>query len=217
MKARIAEVAATADLLPCAVIIHRFYGSYTEVEYMSQPGLDFLKLKLEDIKKAGRHYFKTFLTDNEEGYIPHILNLVARNDEKEIFTFFQQVRKGDTGELVWHLSSIRILMKDDEGKPLLIIVLSSPVNADNHLLIKISRLMDENNFLRDNMQKFSSLTQRERLILQYIAKGKSNKEIAGETSISVSTVETHRKKIKSKLDAKSIFELAQYAAAFDLM
>lgn len=217
IDARIAEIRSVDHLLPGAVIIHRIYEGYTEVQYMSQRGLDYLKLELDVIKKAGKHYFKTFLTEKEHEYIPQMLDLITRNDENEVFTFFQQVRSGATGELIWHLSSLKIMMKDDEGKPVLLLVLSHPVQAENHLLIKIERLTQENDFLKANMQKFSALTDRERLILQHIAKGKTNKEIANETSISVSTVETHRKKIKAKLDAKTGFELTQYAIAFNLI
>jgi len=143
--------------------------------------------------------------------------MVARNDENEAFTFFQQARSSISGDWVWYLSSIKILMRDDEGKPLLLIITASPIDPTHHLTHKVSRLLVENNFLRENSIKFSSLTEREKEILKHIALGKSNKEIADEQSISVNTVETHRKNIKSKLDLKSTYELTQYASAFNLI
>ena len=45
---------------------------------------------------------------------------------------------------------------------------------------------------------FDLLTAREREVLQMIAEGNSNKEIAGRLYLSVLTVETHRKKIPEK-------------------
>jgi DNA-binding NarL/FixJ family response regulator len=55
------------------------------------------------------------------------------------------------------------------------------------------------------------LTPREREILQLLAEGKSNKEIAGFLNISVKTAETHRANIMLKLNFHSITELVRYA------
>jgi DNA-binding NarL/FixJ family response regulator len=57
----------------------------------------------------------------------------------------------------------------------------------------------------------SRLTPREREVLQLLAEGKSNKEIAGFLGISVKTAETHRANIMLKLDFHSITELVRYA------
>ncbi len=55
------------------------------------------------------------------------------------------------------------------------------------------------------------LTPREREIVQLLAEGKSNKEVAGYLGISVKTAETHRANIMLKLDFHSITELVRYA------
>jgi len=57
----------------------------------------------------------------------------------------------------------------------------------------------------------SRLTPREREILQLLAEGKSNKEVAAVLGISVKTAETHRANIMLKLDFHSITELVRYA------
>ena len=56
-----------------------------------------------------------------------------------------------------------------------------------------------------------ALTDREQTILLQLATGKSNKEVAVELSISVRTVETHRKNIKRKLGISSTAGLTRYA------
>jgi len=58
---------------------------------------------------------------------------------------------------------------------------------------------------------FHSLTGREREIVQMLAEGKSNKEVANVLEISVKTVETHRASAMRKLDLSSIVELVHYA------
>jgi DNA-binding NarL/FixJ family response regulator len=55
------------------------------------------------------------------------------------------------------------------------------------------------------------LTDREREIVQLLAEGKANKEIAATLCISVKTVETHRSAIMRKLKIKSIVDLVRYA------
>jgi two-component system response regulator NreC len=55
------------------------------------------------------------------------------------------------------------------------------------------------------------LTSREREVLQLVAEGKSNKEIATALHLSVYTVEAHRGKIMEKLNLHSASELVRFA------
>ena len=57
----------------------------------------------------------------------------------------------------------------------------------------------------------SDLSVREREVLQSIAEGKSASDIAGELSLSVKTIESHRRNIMKKLDLYSVAELTKYA------
>jgi DNA-binding NarL/FixJ family response regulator len=59
--------------------------------------------------------------------------------------------------------------------------------------------------------RFDTLSEREREILQLIAEGHSNKEIAGMLFVSPATVETHRSHILQKLDIHNTAELVLYA------
>ncbi|HLK13004.1 MAG TPA: response regulator transcription factor [Candidatus Binatia bacterium] len=55
------------------------------------------------------------------------------------------------------------------------------------------------------------LTDREREVLQLIAEGRTNKEVAAVLSVSINTVETHRKHIMEKLDLHNTAELVRFA------
>lgn len=55
------------------------------------------------------------------------------------------------------------------------------------------------------------LTSREREVLQLLAEGLSNREIAAQLSISVKTVESHRSNMMSKLNLSNKTELVKYA------
>ena len=58
---------------------------------------------------------------------------------------------------------------------------------------------------------FATLTDREREVLQLTAEGQSTKETAGVMSVSVKTVETHRRNIMEKLNLRGVAELTKYA------
>jgi two-component system, NarL family, response regulator NreC len=58
---------------------------------------------------------------------------------------------------------------------------------------------------------FDLLTSREREILQLVAEGKSNKEVANLLNLSVYTVETHRSNLMQKLNLRGVPELILYA------
>jgi DNA-binding NarL/FixJ family response regulator len=55
------------------------------------------------------------------------------------------------------------------------------------------------------------LTDREREVLQLIAEGKTNKEIAAALTLRVNTVETHRNPLMEKLDLHNTAELVRFA------
>ena len=58
---------------------------------------------------------------------------------------------------------------------------------------------------------FSSLTPREREVLQLMAEGRNTKQIAMDLHVSIKTVETHRRQVMEKLDLYSVAELTKYA------
>jgi len=58
---------------------------------------------------------------------------------------------------------------------------------------------------------YDLLTAREREILQLVAEGKSNKDVANLLNLSVYTVETHRSHVMEKLNLRGVPELILYA------
>jgi two-component system response regulator NreC len=64
---------------------------------------------------------------------------------------------------------------------------------------------------KDNPSAFSVLSPREREVLQLMAEGKTNRQIAEILHVSLKTVETHRQQIMNKLEIHNIVELTKYA------
>jgi DNA-binding NarL/FixJ family response regulator len=78
-------------------------------------------------------------------------------------------------------------------------------------LLKDSLRSDIVDAIRGVEDSYDLLTGREREILQLVAEGKANKEVAGLLNIGLTTVETHRTHILRKLGLHSVPELILYA------
>ena len=61
--------------------------------------------------------------------------------------------------------------------------------------------------------KHNRLSSREVEVLQLIAEGKPNKQVAAELGVSFKTVDKHRQHLMSKLDIHDIAGLTRYAIA----
>ena len=88
-----------------------------------------------------------------------------------------------------------------QGKPFF-----SPSIADT-LLEDYMRQLQQ----RGLQDSYDLLTEREKEILQLLAEGKSNKDVAAVLSLSINTVETHRTRIMQKLDLHSTADIVLYA------
>lgn len=88
-----------------------------------------------------------------------------------------------------------------QGKPFF-----SPAIADT-LLEDYMRQLQQ----RGLQDSYDLLTEREKEILQLLAEGKSNKDVAGMLNLSTNTVETHRTRIMQKLDLHSTADIVLYA------
>ena len=100
-------------------------------------------------------------------------------------------------------------------------------DADQSLIAAVESLRQHKPFLTSKVTEFvlegymrgaeagqdaaESITPREREIIQLLAEGSSNKEVAATLGVSVKTIETHRANIMRKLHLRSISDLVRYA------
>lgn len=91
---------------------------------------------------------------------------------------------------------------------------------EQDLLDRIQQALDyeagERNHLLDRqqmLQKLTSLTSREREVFDLVADGQANKVIGFELGISERTVEVHRSKVMTKLEAKTLAQLVRIKVA----
>jgi len=104
------------------------------------------------------------------------------------------------------------LLKSDAGRTLIAAV-GALLDGEPYFTSKVARLVLEG-YLRGNAatsEESSCLSPREREIVQLLAEGRSNKEVARTLNISVKTAETHRSNIMRKMEFKSLSDLVRYA------
>jgi len=101
------------------------------------------------------------------------------------------------------------LLKDAFDRDLLLAV-RAVARGEAYLSPAVSEavLTDYRRHVRDPLDL---LTSREREVLQMLAEGKTNKEIAATLNLSVYTVDAHRGRIMEKLNLHSIGELVRFA------
>ena len=106
------------------------------------------------------------------------------------------------------------LLKDSAGKDL-IKAIATIASGKTFFSRAVAKLMLDDYVRRvadtKVVDKYDSLSEREREIFQLIAEARSNKEVAEMLGISVATVETHRARILEKLDVHNTAELVLYA------
>ena len=109
----------------------------------------------------------------------------------------------------------RAYLLKDSLKADLIAAIQEVARGHSYFSPTVRRLLQED-FIREMADKykedsFELLTDREREILQLIAEGKGNKEIAALLNLSPYTVDTHRSHILHKLNLHTVPELILYA------
>lgn len=105
------------------------------------------------------------------------------------------------------------LLKESAFKELVIAV-RAVVNHKTYLSSRIAEIATHDyvhHLSKCFSQVSSSITAREREVLQLLAEGKNTKEIASCLYVSVKTVEVHRKNIMDKLNIRNIAGLIKYA------
>jgi DNA-binding NarL/FixJ family response regulator len=216
ISCKIAEIQKYEDDIPAVLIVFKVCDG--TVVYMSKRGREELGMTNEEIVAMGTEYHRRYFDPEEsKEYAPKIIALLERNNDNEIISTFQQVRKVIDQPFSWYITGSKIVLKDNLGAPLLLMAAAIAVDSLHELAQKAQRVLDENKFLKSNYHLYEKLTKREIEILKMIAKGISNEVISKKLFISEETVATHRKNIKRKLNCKTTIDCSRFATAFDLI
>lgn len=102
----------------------------------------------------------------------------------------------------------------------LIAAITTVFNGNRYISETVSKIMVDgliSSNKKDNAEKDIPLTKRELEIIKLISDDLTNNEIADKLSISLRTVETHRRNLMQKLDVKSTVALIRWAIQHNVM
>jgi DNA-binding NarL/FixJ family response regulator len=102
------------------------------------------------------------------------------------------------------------LLKSD-AKQYLISAIESLANRKPFFTGRLSERMLESYLSKEADKEMPLLTPRERIVVQLIAEGNSNKDISSLLNVSIKTVESQRSAAMKKIDATSTASLVRYA------
>jgi len=103
-----------------------------------------------------------------------------------------------------------ILLKSTTGPQELDEAIQKILGGEKYFPERVQRIIDENLHKLNELPTLR-LTERERILLRQMEKGYTAKDISRHTNITVSSVETTRKRLQEKTDTHSTSELVAYA------
>lgn len=170
-------------------------------------------------------FTKEEMTERFDEYIQSVHPQTFKSINEFLPAFYETAKTSDTLSFVQHFKK----HGDTDFTPVISITKPSILPKGELLWISIpaekladsSKKMEQvvkmDEFKLKHFKRFQSLTGREIEILKLLANGYNNPKIADKLFLSRSTIETHRKNIKKKLDLNSLRDLMRYAFAFDLV
>lgn len=202
------------EKMPGVTVIHDIEGF--KPLFMTSNGLKLLGISMEELIAIKEDYQELFFNRNFMGdYLEQLKAMFERDGITETYTFFHEVKIRE--EFRWYSASIKVFHASKNFEPTHTITYAVPLEDYHWTIKRAQRLLEETEFARKHLEKFSSLSSREKEVLALIAKGKTVGEITDTLKISPNTVNSHLKTIKRKLKATTSYDLREFALAFDLV
>ncbi len=208
------------NIVPASLMIQDLDGLRPiGCSYMNNWGCEKLGASVDEVNELGAGYYdRYFVKEETYGIFQGMNNYLVLSDFDKQYNFFQRVKLyGDT-HYTWFYTVVKVVQINILGKlENKIILLASPVIGMDHLISRVNKTLDQDQYIHNNYRRFAELTAREKEIITLLANGKSSNEIADQLFISAHTVSTHRKNIIRKIECSSFAELLRFAIAFDLV
>lgn len=199
-----------SEILPG--IVHINSTNDFAVSFVNKYGEEKYGSSAEEIVAQGEAFIqKIFEPGTLEFFSRPLIQMVQEDDKSKIISFFQKIKLDQNKDYNWLLTTSKILKDRDE-----FISISQELSGMDGSIRAISKLLDDNLYIRKNMRKFGSLTKREKQILKLVSKGNTTKQVAEQLFLSPQTVKTHRKNISKKLDLERVIDWEYFANVFDI-
>lgn len=177
--------------------------------YMSPAMEKDFQTTTEEVLKIGvKFLYDRIHIESSSRVVPKLLDLIASNDYSKVTSFFQYIKLPDK-DYQWFITNTKLFKPRD-----CIISFTNPLGCLQDFDKGIADILDDNVYLRNNIDAYSQISKREKEIIRLFVKGNNLKDIAEQLNISELTVKTHRQNLYKKLNIKSVTELFRFASAF---
>ena len=210
------SIESVGDHLPGNVLVTDL-NRLTTV-YMNNRGCNILKRSVGELEELGAEYYQRFFVPDEINVIVQTyLGMAQRQDPSEIYNFVHRVKALEDSSYKWYFASAKLMFSPGREASDKMVLIVNEVNSLGTIAKKINSVLEESDWMKSNFKKFCQLTRREKDIISLVANGRSSAEISDILAISRLTVNTHRRNISGKLEAKTFTQLYKFAVTFGLI
>jgi DNA-binding CsgD family transcriptional regulator len=186
--------------------------------YMNNRGCNILKHSAEELEELGPEYYQRFFVPEEITVIVRYYEgMLQRQSPSDIYNFVHRVKVPGDSSYKWYFASAKLMYTPGQAVSDKMLLVVNEVNSAGSIAKKINSVLDESDWIKKNFKKFCRLTKREKEIITLLAYGRNGKDVSDILGISRLTVNTHRRNITNKLEAKNFAELYKFAISFGLI
>lgn len=176
--------------------------------WMNKSCVDLTGYSIEEAYEMGYKFF-------QEVQPPDSVDVAVQSVDfhllKEGDSFHGIIRQHDKNKKTFWYQGYCLVLHEKNGNPWQLLNGAVNIQDEVHTQLQLFEMQRENMRLK-NQLVITSITKREKEILNLIALGKSDREISEESHISLNTVHTHRKNIHHKLGKSKTAELVVFAS-----
>ncbi len=209
------ELKKVCDASPQMVTILEMHQYTYSMVHCNKSAYAFLGVNEEVVTTLGYSYILKLIHPDNISAVYRLVKYFKNPDNfNKIFSYTFYLNSSNGWE--WTYASVQPASFNDDGSVKYMIGVGCSINDMMKTKEQFKSFRKNLHFFEDNLDKYVSLTDREKEILKLITEENSSNEIAEKLSISPYTVDTHRKNLIDKLEVKSSIGLAKYAYLFNL-
>jgi DNA-binding CsgD family transcriptional regulator len=199
-----------ANLTPAGISI--WDVNELEIKWVNLPGLQFFGYgSPADSKLLGRSFFAKNFHSDDLYLIEDGLAFFEKNPSGVFEAICRIKGKNHSWFKIWTRSRVLAFKNEKPHNIISYLLPLEQIKFKNEILGR--KIKPENEI---KLGYFERVTTRELEIIQLIAHGHTNKEIASTLFLSPDTIKTHRKNILNKLSLRNTAELVKYAVKLQL-
>ena len=172
--------------------------------------LEYFGIDMEELNREGFAYLQRTVHPQDLTNAVNVnLDYLNNQDSMTHVSFFQRVTFPSHKEMLYYT---RGKVLDDKR----ILNLSVPVHDLELFNQSITDIYENVNFIKDNLERFNLLTQKEIEVCKYLCGGGSLQDVADALGVSVHTVKNHKINIYRKMNVHSFFRFYDFAVKFKI-